>query len=408
MENPQKSDPQNLQPMDGQQQANVLDYVYVLVKWRKFIIRNVLILTLLTAIVTFLLPKWYKSTSSILPPKTKGLLNLGPLAGLSSLAKEFAPLTALTKLGTPQEAYNYLAVLKSRTAIEAVIRKFNLMEVYDISDTSMEKTIKELEGNVNFDIEDEGYITIQVYDKNPQRAADMANYFVEVLNDLSNQLWTKEARDNREFIEKRVEEVKADLRIAEDSLKRYQEQHGMIFIPEQVSSSISEVAKLFAAREAKEVERAVIERTAGKENLLYRQLSVELSELNKKLATFPEVGISSLRLYRDLLIKQKILEFIMPLYEQAKVEERRDVPVVVVLDKAVPAERKAKPKVTLYALLAAVISTLISLTVVFTREMVSRLNALNPEKYGGMWMALRGDWEELRRQGLRLKRRVEK
>jgi tyrosine-protein kinase Etk/Wzc len=354
---------------DGElKEVRPMDYVRVLLKWRRFIIINVLIFAAVITGLSFLLPNWYKATVSILPPKNRSMA--GGLSALAQLTRDFSPLSALTKLTGPQDVYNYIAILKSRTAMEAVINKFHLVDVYETSNRSMEKTIKELEGNTNFEIQDEGNFTIEVLDKDPQRAAAMANFFVETLNRISIDLGTQEARSNREFIEKRVDEVKASLRAAEDSLKAYQEKRGLIIVPEETSSSISVIAELYATKERKATELAVLERTVGRDNPLCQQAAIELSELNKKIATIPQTALSSIRLYRNAAIQQKIYEFLLPLYEQAKIDEQRDVPVVLVLDKGVPPERKDRPKRLFILLTALVLGLMVNSFFVFLGESI--------------------------------------
>jgi uncharacterized protein involved in exopolysaccharide biosynthesis len=95
-------------------------------------------------------------------------------------------------------------------------------------------------------------------------------------------------------------------------------------------------------------------------------------------------------------MQYKILQFIAPLYEQAKVEERRDTPSVIVLDKGRPAERKSKPKISLYALIALVSSSLIALIVVLSQEMFQRLKAEDAERMNLVLNAVRSDWFGLR------------
>jgi uncharacterized protein involved in exopolysaccharide biosynthesis len=84
------------------------------------------------------------------------------------------------------------------------------------------------------------------------------------------------------------------------------------------------------------------------------------------------------------------------MYEQAKIEEVRNTPSVLVLDKAVPADRKAKPKASLYALVALVSSTLLGFLIIFTKEMFVKLKVLDPEKYDSILEQLRSDLSRLR------------
>lgn len=379
-----KSD--NKQQHNGQLETiNLFDYVNVMVKWKRFLGWNLLIISVLAAGVTLLMPNVYKSTVTLLPPKQRGTSS-----SLLQLTREFLPTTSLGRLNVGQETYNYLAILKSRTAMESVVVKFNLFEVYGIESGMMERAVKLLEDNVEFDIQDEGTVTIEVWDTDKQRAADMANYFSEILNTISIQLGTREARNNREFIEKRYETVRKELKATEDSMKVFQAKYGIFSLPEQTKAAVTSVAELKSEAMMREVELGVLKNSLGEDNATVRAKQLEVDELNNKLrelkygtnewfdrrsaALFvpfkdlPELGTQYVRLYRDLEIQNKLLEFIVPLYEQAKVEEQKDVPVVLVLDKAVPAERKDKPKRTIIVLTTFILALFLNLIFIFLVE----------------------------------------
>lgn len=346
---------------------SVMDSLNILWKWKNFIIINTLIVALSALIISLILPKWYKSTASILSPKDQGFLNF-----FGSSSQVLRGLTSFPRLGSISQnpnAYNYFAILKSRSTMESVVKKFDLVRIYEVSDGSMEKTIKELRNNVAFELQADDYITIDVYDKDPNRAAAMANYFVEILNDMSIKLATQEARNNREFIENRLNTTKANLKRAEEALARYQEQKGIMISPEQ-TSTISALADLYAMKAKKEIEIAILEKTVTQDNESLQQLKLELKELDKKLATFPQASIESLRLYRDLAMEQKILEVLIPLYEQAKINEQKEVPILLVLDKAVPPERKAKPQRSLIVLSSMMLFLFFSVFLVFIMQAI--------------------------------------
>jgi tyrosine-protein kinase Etk/Wzc len=391
--------------------STIIEFLSIVTKYRKFISRFVLGATIVTAVVTFFMPKWYNSTASVFPAEKADLFGL---EGISSLAKNLSPAKAL--LGSNPEGDRYLAILKSGTVFGAVIREFRLDSVYDITSYKAEKTAKELASNTEFKIESEGNITISVYDKDPQRAADMANFFVEMLNRTNSELQVQNARGNRKFIEERYNKNLSDLARAEDSLRAFQKKYGIIAMPEQTTASIKAAAEISAQLALKEVEIGVLRRTQAKDNPSVVAAQFEVDELRNKLnqmgstgasvgnsmrifvpfSRVPDLGMEYLRRFRDVEIQYKILQFITPLYEQAKVEERRQTPSVIVLDKASVAERKAKPKVTLWTLIAFVGSLLISILVVFLMELNSRLRNRHTKIYLGIVQTLRNDWFGIR------------
>jgi capsule polysaccharide export protein KpsE/RkpR len=239
----------------------------------------------------------------------------------------------------------------------------------------------------------------------------MANYFVEMLNKTNTELEVQNARGNRGFIEERHKKNLADLAAAEESLRVFQKRYGIIAMPEQTEASIKAAAEITAQLALKEVQMGVLRKTQSLDNPVALAAKIEIEELKNKLTQMgsfgsnvgkdmkvfvpfdkvPDLGMEYLRRYRDVEIQYKILQFITPLYEQAKVEERRQTPSVIVLDRAAPAERKAKPKITLYALMAFVISTVLSLFAVFSIEMLVRLRRVGPERFDMLVQQIRSD-----------------
>ena len=187
-------------------------------------------------------------------------------------------------------------------------------------------------------------------------------------------------------------------------------------MPEQTEASIKAAAEITAQLALKEVQIAVLRRTQASDNPEVIGAQIEVDELKNKLSQMntgiagakndmkvfvpfnkvPDLGIEYVRRFRDVEIQYKILQFITPLYEQAKVEERRQTPSVIVLDRAGPAERKAKPKVSLWALIALVASLLISILIVFLMELNNRLRNRHTQEYIGLVRTLRSDWFGLR------------
>ena len=371
----------------------IVDLLRILVDHRRLLSRFILIVTTGTIILALLLPKWYRATVSVFPAE-KAELPTG-IEGLGLLSRGFSAAKALSSLSGNPELDRYLVILKSSTVLTAVIEKFDLVKVYDITKYPMENAAKELLGNSEFTIEPEGNLTVTVYDKSPQRAADMANFFVSELNRVNSEILVQNAKANREFIEQRNKKNLEDLHNAEDALRRYQEKSGVIIMPEN-TSGVSAVAEIYAIKEKKEIELAILGRTVGRDHPTLQHLKIEVSELNKKIAGLPLTTVESLRLYRDVAIQQKIMEFLTPIYEQAKVEEKRQTPSVLILDKAFPPERKARPRVTVYALLGFVVSALIGLFIVFFLEGTARLRSRYPEQFQALKDAVVKDWMGLR------------
>ncbi len=355
----------------------VHEIILLIMKWKKFIFVILTLILAISMVVSLILPNWYKATASILPPKQQDFLSS------FSSTSVLRSLNGLQKFGLMNQnvgVYNYLAILKSRTAMELVIQRFNLIKVYETQDSSLEETLKELRENVNFEVQDDDYITIEVLDKNKNRAAEMANYFVEILNTMSIELATKEATSNRDFIEKRLVENKTALYDAEENLKIFQEKNGTLILPDEASASLKSIADLYGMKSKKELEVAVLMKTLSSDNETLKLLTLEIEEIDKKISSLPDVGLKGFRLYRDVIIQQKINEYLVPMFEQAKISAQKDMPILLVLDKAKPAEKKSKPQRSLIVLMSLLGGFVVLLSGIMTYEFLFNATALSQLK----------------------------
>ncbi|MBA4317048.1 MAG: hypothetical protein C0412_01475 [Flavobacterium sp.] len=339
--------------------------VNAIIGWRKFISICVIFSIIVSTIIAFLIPPKFKSTTSVFPSEKADLLSaFGAAEGVSSLIKSFSPARGLASLGRDPELDKYMAILKSGRVLGEVIQKFDLVNVYEISSYPMEKTTKQLLENVDFSIADEGNLIISVYDKNPQRAADMANFFIDALNRANTDMQLQNARNNLQFIEGRYKKNIQDLATAEDSLRSFQKAYGIIALPTQLEAALKTGAEFAGNLALKEIEFEVLKKSLSSDNSAIQLIKLEIAEIKNKISQFnsgdqssnnniklivpfkkiPDIGTEYIRRYREVEIQYKILQFITPIYEQSKVEIQRQTASVVILDKAYPAERKSKPK----------------------------------------------------------------
>jgi uncharacterized protein involved in exopolysaccharide biosynthesis len=378
----------------------LLDYLLVLAKWRKWLSINFFAVCAIAAIFVSLLPKWYQATATILPPRKEA-----GLFGLSSLMNNI-PFGGFELLKGSDEVMIYLAILKSRTLMEAVAKKLDLAQVYEIDDA--EKLLKALAGNVNITVAKEGTISISVLDKDPQRAAAIANAFVHYLDSLSVELSIQKARNNRIFIEKRFNQNKEDLTKAEEELKSFQEKYGAIALPVQTEAAIRSAAELQATITATEVELGVMEKNLTPTHAEVAQTKNKLVELKKKLNEMayggghqpqganggsnsavlfipfmevPQIGLEYARRFRALEVQKTLYQLLIQQYEQAKIQEAKDIPTVQVLDAAIPPHFKAKPKRMTTTLLAGLSATLIFVAFIFVLERLRLLREEDPHQY---------------------------
>lgn len=344
----------------------ISDYFYVLFKWKKFILFNLLIVTIIAIVISLLIPNQYKSTATIMiPPENQsGLSGLGNLSGLMGSKTSIASLGSKllgTSGGVSEDVI--LGIINSRSTLTNLIKKFDLMDYYDIDGNNLDKAIKAFSSDISADANEFGMIEISTFNKNPNISARMSNYIVHYVDSVNIEINMGRAKNYRKFIEKRYLLNVSDLRHAEDSLYKFQKKFGIVAVPEQLEVTVKAAAEVESALFKKEMESYFIKQTYGENSPQYMGAKEELGLLKNKVSELknsttlgetsnilfpfkkmPDIAIDYLRVYREVEIQQSILEIVLPMYEQAKVEEQKSIPTIEVIDKAVPAQLKYSPK----------------------------------------------------------------
>jgi tyrosine-protein kinase Etk/Wzc len=291
----------NLEPVSiAEDEINLLDLLIVLAKRKKMILSVTFAAALVAVGISLLMPKIYTGTAKILPPQqsqssASALMNqLGGLAGMAG-----------GSLGLKSPNDLYLAMLKSRNVMEKIVRRFDLQTVYEAK--TMTDAIKALEKNSSFVSGKDSVIVVEVDDKEPQRAADVANAYIEELNKLMQTLAITEASQRRQFFENQMKPAKDKLTDAEITLDR----------------------------------------------------------------TF-KTSLQYMDALRNLRYQESIYEILVRQFEAAKLDEAKDSPLIQVLDKAYPPEKKSKPKRSLIVIMATLVAFFLAVIWAFVSEAMQR------------------------------------
>jgi uncharacterized protein involved in exopolysaccharide biosynthesis len=263
----------------------------------------------------------------------------------------------------------YNTIIYSRTNLQNIIDKFDLYKVYKLSPEVKDykkKAIEALSGSISASETEFSAYEIKVRANSPQLSADITNYIVLLLNKKLIELRTEKSKNNRMFLEDRVAEIRSNLTNSEDSLMRYQEQSGILAAEDQVRGLIETYTTLETELITKQIEQSIIEKLRGKNSPQFETVNMEVIEYEQRLEemkrkggpsglipalnSLPEKVINYFRLLREVEINSAILEFILPLYEQAKIEEKKDIPTLQVIDDAIPPAKKSYPPRTIITL----------------------------------------------------------
>lgn len=324
---------------------------------RRWVVIGVTGLTgIVAAVISLLLPNWYLAETRLLIPgqTTSGLLS-GVISG--SIGSSASSLLG----GLVSDYQQELAILDSRTVKQRVVEEFDLIKVYDLadSDSPMQYTIEEFEANIEFVVDNEyNYLSVQVYDKEPQRAADMANFFVTELNRVGIDLSTETARSYRLTVENRYQEIEDSLNAVRLAIQTLQEETGVLDLPTQGAAFMEGLTNWRSQIFLAELEfdnllflygpnhsqtRAAQQAVERARNSYDRALEGQERLMPVPQDSLPKIASEFANLQKEVVILTTLMEFARPLLEEAQLSEERAAKSVQVLDPAVPPTEKARP-----------------------------------------------------------------
>lgn len=346
-----------------QRDRNNEEYIDLLAYWRLFARRKKVIIAVtsaafvLSVALSFILPKVYAAKASILPPQQdSSITSVLQSSSLGSLAGGL--------LGSKSQSDLWVGILNSQTVMDAVIERFNLRKLY--STKTIEDTRKKLSKNVVIEKSQEEIISVTVEDKDPKRAADMANAFVDELDKVNGGSVTTSGQRMRVFVEKRLKDANADLAAIEDKVRAFQEKYGAVKIDDQSKVVMEAMGEIKGQIMAKEVQLQTLLSYAAQSNPQVQVLKTELLEFRARLrelengtasngiflptSKIPEISVKYVRLLRDAKVQETLFELLTQQYELARMQEASDSSTVQFLDYAKPPEKKSKPKRSLIVL----------------------------------------------------------
>jgi uncharacterized protein involved in exopolysaccharide biosynthesis len=367
-----------------------------------FTLRGFLVVT----IIAFLIPKQYESTARIMPPDSQsgsGLSMIAALAGKGGGASSLG-LGALASdmLGVKSPSAIFTAVLQSRTVQDRLVDRFDLRRVYwdkyaqDARDDLARHTA------VTEDRKS-GVISIVVTDRDPHRASQMAQAYVEELDHVVTSVATSSARRERIFVEQRLVEVKRDLDNVSRQFSEYASENSTIDITAQAKATVEAAARMEGELVAAQSELEGLEQIYTVNNVRVRALQARVNELKRARAkvggtsaidsdpnaqqgfpsirSLPLLGVRWVDLYRQVQIQQTVYELLTQQYEMAKIQEAKEIPTVKILDPASLPEKKSYPPRGLFIFVGTLFSCAMALAWVYGETVWNETDIQDPRKH---------------------------
>lgn len=372
---------------------------------RRFISQCAGVGLLLSLAAAFLIPKRFESVARLMPPdqSNSGTAMLAALTGglgggkgttLSGLAGDL--------LGLKSSGDLFIGVLQSRTVEDELIHHFDLQKLY--RDRHIEDARKDLEAKTSISADRKsGIISIQVTDRDPQRAAAMAQDYIDQLDRVVVQLNTSSAHREREFLEQRLVQVHTDLETAERKFSEFASKNTAIDIPAQGKAMIEAAAALEGQLIGTQTELESLRQIYTENNVRVRAAQARVDELRRQIQKIggtsagttqanssdqsipsirelPVLGVPYADLYRTTKVQEAIFETLTEEYELAKVQEVKETPSVKVLDSPDVPDKKSFPPRVLIVLLGTVLSASLAVAWISGKSAWEATDSRDPAK----------------------------
>ena len=388
--------PMGVQEADDE--ISLLDLLQTIVDNLRLLVLGPLAVGVTALGISFLIPPTYTAKTQFLPPQQQQSAAASMLASLGSLGGLAGAVG-----GIKNPADQFIAYMKSVTLQDALIERFKLIERYEAKTKTDARFA--LTGSVRVASGKDGLMSVEVDDKDPQFAADLANAHVEELAKLLSKLATTEAQQRRLFFEKQLALAKVKLIQSEIALKSTGVSGSVL--KSNPASAVAAVAGLQAAVTAQEVKlgamRGFLAESAPDFKLAMSELSNLRAQLAKQEKDSPATGGKTsaegdyITKYREFKYHETLFELFSKQFELAKVDEAREGAVIQVLDAAQAPERKAKPNKAMIAIIATLASGFALLLFVFMRQALA--NAGQDSESAQKMTQLKSSWRRAMGRG---------
>lgn len=386
---------------------------------RRSIVRATSVGLLAPTLVAFLIGKSYTSMAQLMPPDQQSSSALAMMAGMA--AKTGGGLGAIPGdlLGIKSSGALFIGVLRSQTAQDRLVERFDLRKVYGRRLVMDARRTLDENTSISEDRKS-GIISISVTDHRPDRAAALANAYVDELNSLVAELSTSSAHRERVFLEARLKVAKQDLDEAANQLAQFSSRNSTLDIQQEGKAMLDTAGTIAGELIAAESQLEGLRQIYTDNNSRVRSLNARVAELRRLLQrlggtqgngtknppasssakdeaadppsgqvsnarasqstdppadlpamqfsglpyptirSLPLLGAKYSDYYRRAKIQETVFELLTEQYELAKVQEAKETPSVKVLDPARVPERKSFPPRLLIMFLGTVLAMAVS------------------------------------------------
>jgi tyrosine-protein kinase Etk/Wzc len=282
-------------------EISIFELMTPLVRRWRLIVATAVVCGLVAAVFLLLQPRTYRAITTFTPENsgTSGLMS--SLAGLAGIAGQLGLGSSSSNSVSPDFFVKLIhseevlrPTLLTEFALDSASRPQPLLALLKIRGRSPEEQLqrgvlvlrKRTEANTD---KSTGIVTLRVMLQSPQLASNVANHMVRLLNRFNLETRQSQSREQRRFSGERLAEAEKELRAAE-------------------------------------------------------QAQLAFLQRNRQYLDSPLLAYEHNRLNREVMLRQEVYQTLTKAYEEARIAEVRDTPVLTVIDSAVAPVHPSGPR----------------------------------------------------------------
>ena len=386
-------------------ELGLLDIILVIAKRKTLVISICLLVAIAAIIYSLVVPQYWESKATLMPIAESG--------SLGSLGGGFMDLLGSGLLQTDKYdmAVDFIYIMQSRKFQEEVIRKFNLIPYYKINEPdtlkAMELAVKKLsESTMQIFYDQKTYlVNIIAETKNKELSRQIVQYHLDSLNKYILHSKMSKGRQKREFLEKQVDSHLQAVYSLSEQIRDFQKKNRSIDITQQTEAQLELYSDIVAEYMQTEIEHSLALSQYSADSPVVINLAEKLQLLKKKIKSLeksgsdlvpeyivqidkiPDLAMQYAQMMLNLEIEKKIIEYLYPQFELAKLEEVKDLPTFEVYDAPQLAGIRSKPKRALTVVISTVAAFILSCLLAL---IIESLQGENKEKTQAIKAALFG------------------
>ena len=292
--------------------------------------------------------------SFMITPKFRSNVVLFPTTTTSiskNLLTDYYGRTTLYEIGEEEQAEQLMQILNSNEIRDKIIEKYDLLEHYEIEPDSkfpMTQAYSEYESNIKFKLTEYLSVVIDVLDKDPQIAADIANDIAALVDSVYSRMLKQRAYDAFYMVENEYNEIVEEMKVLQDSLDNIR----ALGINHYETQS---------ERYNEALGRAITEGNTRAQKIL-----------EDKLRLLSKWGGTYISIRDELRYETARLTDMKKRYQEAKLELEQDLPHTFIVDTAVKAEKKAYPKKSIIVIISTIAAFFLTLITLIMVENIKR------------------------------------